>query len=191
MTLPFDWIISDTHFGHKNINRYCNRTTPAYPTPEAVDGLMVTNWNALVKPTDTILHLGDLCHWGDGHEVPMLRHLTGRKLLLKGNHDNYRDEWYADHGFEVVTEDEIAFSHSHPMSQRPFVVHLTHYPRPPYNSMVNIHGHVHNNPHHSTPQHLNVSVELTHFAPLPFDDALEKVCCHASKDITSRRTKRK
>ena len=46
------WIISDTHFFHENIRRYCNR-------PENWQELIIKNWNDLVSPDETILHLGD------------------------------------------------------------------------------------------------------------------------------------
>jgi calcineurin-like phosphoesterase family protein len=159
---------------HKNINRYCWRTTPHFPTPESVDRLMVDNWRAFVQSTDTILHLGDLCHWGDAREVPMLHELTGRKLLLKGNHDNYKNRWYADHGFEVVELGELDFHHVCEMGEA--TVRFTHYPLSPLPPQTtNMHGHVHNNPYHSTPSHLNLSVEVTHYAPVPLQKALDKV----------------
>ncbi len=53
------WIISDTHFFHtpvrlwrENIGRYCSR-------PENWQELIIKNWNDLVSPDETILHLGD------------------------------------------------------------------------------------------------------------------------------------
>jgi calcineurin-like phosphoesterase family protein len=46
------WIISDTHFLHENIGRYCSR-------PDNWQELITKNWNDLVSPDETILHLGD------------------------------------------------------------------------------------------------------------------------------------
>lgn len=168
--------IPTSDFQHKNINRYCHRTTPMFPTPAAVDSLMYSNWRALVRPQDRILHLGDLCKWDQAEPIPEMRELPGKKSLVLGNHDNYRREWYEDHGFEIVDPKDIAFVHEG------LLVHLTHYPMENLiPDEVNIHGHVHNNPHRSTPWHLNVSVEVTHYAPLPFKDAIEKVAYHAKR----------
>jgi hypothetical protein len=47
------WIISDTLFFHANIARYCDR-------PDGWQDLIVANWNRLVRPGETIFHLGDL-----------------------------------------------------------------------------------------------------------------------------------
>ncbi len=53
---PDIWIISDTHFFHENIGRYCNR-------PENWQDLIINNWNDLIAPDEQVLHLGDLCTW--------------------------------------------------------------------------------------------------------------------------------
>jgi len=169
---PIDWLISDTHVGHRNINTYCWRLTPAFSTPEAVDALMLANWHALVQPDDTILHLGDLCKWGKGEPMPELKALPGNKLLLKGNHDLYADEWYEDHGFTIVEPGQMDFKVDE------VTVRFTHHPVHTKEILpweVNVHGHVHNNPHWSSPSHLNVSVELTHFAPLLLDRAISNL----------------
>ena len=53
------YYISDTHFFHtpvhlwrENIGRYCS-------CPENWQELIIKNWNDLVSPDETILHLGD------------------------------------------------------------------------------------------------------------------------------------
>lgn len=52
-----NWIISDTHFGHANIIKYCNRPFTNVTTMNAT---LIRNWKALVKNDDTIWHLGDV-----------------------------------------------------------------------------------------------------------------------------------
>ncbi len=57
------WIISDTHLGHKNILEF----EPGRLTAMRIDGYeadehdrwIIDNWNAKVKPGETVLHLGD------------------------------------------------------------------------------------------------------------------------------------
>jgi calcineurin-like phosphoesterase family protein len=79
------WFISDTHFGHANIIKYCRR--PFNDTTH-MDGAMIAAWNAVVAPDDDIWHLGDFsfgsAHLGQGY----LERLTGRKHLIWGNHDS-------------------------------------------------------------------------------------------------------
>jgi calcineurin-like phosphoesterase family protein len=166
-----DWVISDTHFLHTKLAEvYCARTTPMLPTVDDVDALMVANWHALVKPTDTILHLGDL-GWFKGDDYPWLRDLPGRKLLVRGNHDNkLSTEWLAEHGFEEIEAPEYEY--------KDFRIVCTHYPQDPRDlpgPTTNIHGHVHNNPTDSTHRHLNACVELWNYAPIRFEFAADKL----------------
>lgn len=51
------YYISDLHFGHKNVIKYCNR--PFKNTDEMREGL-ISRWNSKVKPSDTVYILGDM-----------------------------------------------------------------------------------------------------------------------------------
>ena len=74
------WIISDTHFFHENIGRYCNR-------PENWQELIIKNWNDLVSPDETVLHLGDFA-LGNKSNFDLLAGMLNRRLvLIQGNHD--------------------------------------------------------------------------------------------------------
>ena len=54
------WFTADTHFGHTNIIKYCNRP---FKTPEDMNNVMLTNINITVGENDTYWHLGDFA-WG-------------------------------------------------------------------------------------------------------------------------------
>ena len=77
------YLISDTHFAHKNIMKYENR-----PFKDLTDmrEKLILNWNMLVKPEDTVIHLGDFGMCNKDVASDILSRLNGHKILIKGNH---------------------------------------------------------------------------------------------------------
>ena len=78
------WFTSDTHFGHENIIRYCNRP---FRNAEEMNAELIRRWRETVPEDGIVFHLGDFAHgnarlWND-----ILSALTGRKYLILGNHD--------------------------------------------------------------------------------------------------------
>lgn len=133
------WIISDTHFGHKNLQKYTGR-------PENVDDIFLENIrNAPYKDGDTLIHLGDFCiapgkvcqdfHSKFTSSVPYLVHT----VLVRGNHDVKSLSWYTRVGWDMVVDSfmvnafgyKILFSHV-PVSESAC------------DFDINIHGHLHN-----------------------------------------------
>lgn len=120
---------------------------------------MRDNWVGLVKPHHTILHLGDLGWFKESEDVDWLADLPGIKKFIRGNHERVSPEWLARHGFEEIEPTIIEWEGARILP--------THYPQKHLEpGVINVHGHVHNNPHYSTPLHINLSVELWHFAPV-------------------------
>lgn len=161
------WLISDTHFGHANILRFCRYDgtllRPGFSTVEEMDDYMVEKWNSVVKAQDHIYHLGDVVM--DVRHLPIMCRLNGHKRLVLGNHDDPHMRLYAPY-FEKI------FS-----MRRLDNLLLTHVPVHPESLdkklLANVHGHVHNNvpQGHFGQKYYNVSVEmLDDYTPITLED---------------------
>lgn len=90
MTFVRKLYVADTHFGHSGIIDMCQRP---FKSVNHMDNELVTRWNACVKPTDIVYHLGDFAFGlGDADRVKRIFSLlNGKKFLVLGNHDVDRD----------------------------------------------------------------------------------------------------
>ena len=156
------WVTSDTHFGHHNIIEYCNRP---FDDVKVMDECLVDNWNNTIKENDIIYHLGDVYFGNLGAES--LHKLNGRKRLVLGNHDNGKDKNLTRH-FQKISMWRM-FSE--------FGLLLTHVPVHESSlyrakkdaKMLNIHGHIHQNPSPSS-DHKCVCVEQTNYTPINIEE---------------------
>lgn len=118
------YFISDTHFGHSNILKF-ERTE--FETIEEHDRFVIKTINATVKPTDTLIHLGDVGN------LERVRELNGYKILIMGNHDKRGVKEYLGY-FAQVHENPYYFNKN---------VFLSHEPHPVPEGVLNVHGHLH------------------------------------------------
>lgn len=162
------FFIADTHFGHVGILDMAMR-------PQADiqdhDRQIVANWNAVVKPTDTVWHLGDFA----GEDVPfdyvasVFRKLNGVKRLIVGNHD----------GDEVQTQlpwASVDMMRTIVAPGRKIV--LCHYPMRDWNGQhsgdIHFHGHSHDRLP-SSRQSWDCGVDRQDFKPVLFGDITERM----------------
>lgn len=183
--MPAVFLVSDTHFGHNGVCHFmrADGETKLRPwdTVEEMDEEMVRRWNERVKPSDKIYHLGDCVI--NRRALKTLARLNGDKVLIRGNHDIFRDDEYRQYFRELR-----AYHVMNGMLLSHIPVHAASVGR----FGTNIHGHLHANRvmkatgfNNKTgeivygdeidPRYYNVSVEQTDFAPILFEDVLKKI----------------
>jgi calcineurin-like phosphoesterase family protein len=97
---PFDdqtWIVSDTHFFHANIGRYCDR-------PDGWRETIIDNWNRLIQPGEIVFHVGDLALGKKENLEAIASSLNGRLYLMRGNHDRHGKAFYQELGITLVPD---------------------------------------------------------------------------------------
>ena len=80
---------ADTHFGHANIIKYCDRP---FKTVEEMNEEIIMRWNQVVTPKDSVYHLGDFC-FGDPEKY--MERLNGTLFLIRGSHDKHSEKYCA------------------------------------------------------------------------------------------------
>ena len=61
LILKMDYFISDLHFGHRNVIRYCNRP---FDTVSEMNAGIIENWNNVVTDKDRVFVVGDVALCG-------------------------------------------------------------------------------------------------------------------------------
>ena len=168
------WLTSDTHFGHTNIIRYCNRPFSAV---EEMDDVLLKNMQVRINEDDFLVHLGDVTlirkPWQPSpahvsRSIDVICQIPGRKILVAGNHDMpHMRKFYQQHGWIVI--DEFRFEH----------VLFTHVPRLklPVGFSLNIHGHTHGNfsqeyPDFNSQSYIDVGVDPMNYVPVTASSVL-------------------
>src|SRR4029077_5421868 len=98
------WFISDTHFGHEKMYSSFTLADGSYArsrfaSAKEADEYMICAWNAIVRPSDHIYHLGDVVI--DRKYLSLLGRLNGHKRLIRGNHDIFRTRFYLPYFEEI------------------------------------------------------------------------------------------
>jgi len=183
--MPATFLVSDTHFGHMGVCRFTRNdgVTKLRPwdTADEMDEAMVKAWNERVKPNDKVYHLGDVVI--NRKALAIMHRLNGDKVLIRGNHDIFRDDEYRAYFRELRAYhvmNGLILSH--------IPVHEASLGR----FGCNIHGHLHANrvmkargvdartgeilySDEIDPRYWSACVEQTDFAPILFEDALKRI----------------
>ena len=176
------WFTSDTHFGHKNILRFCKRP---WDTVEEMDEGLIQNWNRIVGKDDIVFHLGDFAFAPNSQWKKLIDRLNGHIHLILGNHDVTR--WPGDKIMELF--DGVYQQMILKIDER--TVYLNHYPylcfggawRRPENAVFQLFGHVHTGPNcngidtdrlvNLFPYQYDVGVDNNNYTPVSWEQVKE------------------
>jgi len=183
--MPAVFLVSDTHFGHTGVCRFTRNdgVTKLRPwdDPDEMDEAMVKAWNDRVRPNDKVYHLGDVVI--NRKALKTMARLNGDKVLIRGNHDIFRDDEYREYFRELRAYHVMngcILSH--------IPVHVESLGR----FGVNIHGHLHANrvkkirgvdvrtgeilySNEPDVRYHCVCVEQTDFAPILLEDVFTRI----------------
>jgi calcineurin-like phosphoesterase family protein len=184
MYMPSVFLVSDTHFGHAGVCRFTRddgEKLRPWTDPDEMDEEMVKRWNETVKPTDKVYHLGDVVI--NRKALNIMHRLNGDKVLIRGNHDIFRDDEYREHFREL---------RAYHVMNGMILSHIPLHEASLGRFGVNIHGHLHANrvmkargAHADTgeviysnyidPRYHCVCVEQTDFRPILFEDVIQRI----------------
>lgn len=184
---------SDTHFGHKNIIKYCNR--PHFDIKDMNQSL-VQRWNHVVKPNDVVFHIGDVCFLKEQKDINDLIHsLNGTIHLIPGNHDvvqNFKHPALKD---KIHVQDKLMELDIQVEDEKLHFV-LCHYAMRVWNKShygsIHLFGHSHGTlPDDPNSRSMDVGVDSNDFVPLSVDEVLLKMYRKVFKPVDHHSGERK
>lgn len=170
-----NYFISDTHWGHWNINHLCGR---GFESLELMNNTIINGINSTVGPNDILYHLGDAV-W-HGFEESFWKRINCKAILCLGNHDDigwYNKNKRANTGYgpiEVVNYLEI------PIGSEKGKIVLSHYPFEIWNGKHKgwyaLFGHTHKDLDSDIGiRRLHVGVDTIGYKPITFTQIKEKI----------------
>ena len=183
--MPSVFLVSDTHFGHAGVCRFTESDgiTKIRPwtDPDEMDEEMIRRWNDRVRPNDKVYHLGDVVI--NRKALPTMARLNGDKVLIRGNHDIFRDDEYREYFREL---------RAYHVMNGMILSHIPLHPESLGRFGTNIHGHLHTNrvkkiigvnaktsefkySNEIDPRYHCVCVEQTDFTPILFEDVIKRI----------------
>ena len=153
------FITADQHLDHEGILKYCPRP---FDTLEAMNTGLMERWNRVVGRKDVVYVVGDFA-WKN--HMRWLSRLHGKKILIKGNHDEASQEVYRNftevHDLLTrrVNGQEITFCH-YAMRTWPGIM----------NNAWHVYGHSHGRlPEAPNRYSSDVGVDVWDLQPVPFE----------------------
>lgn len=171
------FITSDTHFGHDREFLYGPR---GFTSIAEHDEEVIRRWNEVVKPEDTVYHLGDVMLGDNAHGLDCLRRLNGTIKIVRGNHDtDTRWKLYAELPNVELLEWATVIKY------KKYQFYLSHHPTFTSNlekepflraHLVNLYGHTHQTKdfYNDIPFMYHAGLDSHNCYPVLLDDAIEE-----------------
>ncbi len=177
------WFTSDTHFGHQNILKFCERP---FVSIEEMDNTIIERWNLKVGKDDIVFHLGDFAFAPNKRWQELISLLNGKIYLILGNHDITR--WPGTYTMQLFdrVENQMMLK-----IDNKYKVYLNHFPflcydgtyRNPKDCTIQLHGHVHERIggmgkddqrlQYRFPYQYDVGVDNNNFYPVSWEEILK------------------
>jgi calcineurin-like phosphoesterase family protein len=150
-------LLADTHFNHRRMIEEGHR--PLWFTE-----MILAACSEECSAEDLLIFLGDVILSKESMLSEYLARISARKILVRGNHDTQKTNWYLERGFSLVC-DQLFYGD----------VVMTHIPLKelPPGCRLNVHGHLHNDPHRFPefkdilrPWHKLLAVEAVGYRPV-------------------------
>ena len=141
-----NYYISDMHFFHKNVTKEGNNFDKRpFNSLAEMHQYMKEKRSSKITNGDTVYILGDIAMRGTNEElIALVVQLKGRKVLIKGNHDDVSDMRYKNVFEEIYDYKEITDY----ADQDAYKLVLSHYPILMWNGQhrgtIHLYGHTHN-----------------------------------------------
>jgi len=173
------WFTADTHFGHTNVIKYCERP---FSSVTDMDEALAENWNRAVNTNDTVYHLGDFTLAGKNVASVYFQRLNGKIYVVPGGHDNKwlgKDEYFTKSGHPVIILPPLyTLKTSLPEVEHPQLIVLCHYAmrvwdRSHYGSW-HLYGHSHGNLS-PVENSLDVGVDCWEYQPISLATVCRKI----------------
>lgn len=184
------FITSDSHFSHKTTLKWDMRKRfntqlgvddalidkkILYKDTIAMNETIISNWNSVVSKDDIVYHLGDISFANPMTTKELLSRLNGSIILIKGNHDKWKDiKKFDDRFTEIVDYKEIQYKYN----EKSYHICMMHYPiaswnRKMYGSIM-LHGHSHGK-YNTTGKIIDVGIDTTlaNFYPVNIESVID------------------
>lgn len=167
-----NYFIADTHFGHENIIKLCNRP---FANKHEMDRVMIYQWNEIVTNEDRVYHLGDFGFKASASYLKkIMEQLNGQIIFIQGNHDQNTIKANNQCGRFTAVHDRLE------IDEDGYHIVLDHYPIlewPRYHKgSWHLFGHVHGNLSKDklSPRQADVGVDVWDFRPVTFEQIRNK-----------------
>ena len=174
---------ADTHFGH---DRGFVGGERGFTMVDEMNEALVRNWNRVVRPGDTVYHLGDV-YLLDDKNADYVRRLAGNIHLIRGNHDT-------EHKMELLSAcpNIKSISWGEPFVYQKWHFFLCHYPTLTCDTELNkenigsgfrnrtmcLHGHTHQAQpffNDEIPYIYNVGADAHECRPISIEEIMEDI----------------